>query len=186
MVKRAKKPKPAVPDMSEFKGASVIAFDLSLTSTGWADEFGIGRITPNGYTGMQRLDYILRKVTDMANRRELIVMEGLSMGSNFPGASERIGLAYMFRHWLWFHGVPYVLVPPATLKKFATGKGNSEKDLVMKAVFQRWGHDCTISDEADACAAMHFGLQLCGTEEPQNAIQRECLTKCEVVMPEVA
>ena len=106
------------------------------------------------------------------------------MASNYPGASERIGLAYMVRHWLWKNRIPFILVPPMTLKKFATGKGNADKDMVIKEVYKRWGHDCTISDEADACAALHFGLQLIGSEEPQNAIQRECLTKCEVVMPE--
>ena len=183
-MKRTKKSKPAPPDMTAYKGTSLIAFDLSLTSTGWAYVSDMGRIMPGGFTGLQRLDYVFEVVTDMARHFELVVMEGLSMASNYPGASERIGLAYMVRHWLWKNRIPFILVPPMTLKKFATGKGNADKDMVIKEVYKRWGHDCTISDEADACAALHFGLQLIGSEEPQNAIQRECLTKCEVVMPE--
>jgi Holliday junction resolvasome RuvABC endonuclease subunit len=32
----------------------------------------------------------------------------------------------------------------------ATGKGNADKSLVMKSVFQRWAHDCDNDNNADA------------------------------------
>lgn len=183
-MKRTKKPKAAPPDMTAYKGASLIAFDLSLTSTGWASSAGrYGKLTAPS-SGMSRLHEIYKEVTRLSAGAELVIFEGLSMASNFPGASERTGLAYLVRHALWLADIPYILIPPMTLKKFATGHGNADKDMVIKEVYKRWGHDCTISDEADACAALHYGLQLIGSEEPQNAIQRECLLKCEVVMPE--
>ncbi len=184
MVKR-KKAKPAMPDMSRFQGMALIAYDLSLTSTGWATEAKFGTIAVST-TGMRRLNDIYVKVVDDATLFSLVIFEGLATASNNPSAKERAGLAYMIQHRLWLRQIPYVLIPPTTLKKFVTGRGNVDKDVVMKDVYKRWGHDCTISDEADACAAMHYGLQLCGTEAPQNEFQRECLTKCEVVMPEVA
>jgi len=36
------------------------------------------------------------------------------------------------------------------LKKFATGKGNCPKDIVIKEVFKRWGFDTDNNNEADA------------------------------------
>jgi len=184
---RTPKPKPAAPSLRHLAGSDVLAFDLSLTNTGYAirrnGELKYGTISTKA-TGFRRLQEIGRTVRAMVlagSHVPLVVFEGLSMGSNFPGASERIGLAYLIRMDLWQCGITFGLVPPSTLKKFATGAGNAQKDQIMLAVFQRWGHSTAISDEADACALLHYGLQLIGDEQPANQAQREALGKVEVV-----
>jgi Holliday junction resolvasome RuvABC endonuclease subunit len=164
--------------------AGVVALDLSLTRTGVAAriDLGIGywSITSDR-RGMERLTEICARCALATADADLVVMEGLSMGKALPSALERAGLAYLIRMALWRRNAPVVLVPPSTLKKFTTGSGLAEKAQMLKVVFQRWGHDCLTDDEADACALLHYGLQLIGAEQPANEAQREALTKCELV-----
>lgn len=41
-------------------------------------------------------------------------------------------------------------VPPATLKKFATGRGNAKKVEVMLSAYKKWDKEFTDDNEADA------------------------------------
>lgn len=42
------------------------------------------------------------------------------------------------------------IVAPSTLKKFITGNGHADKNLILKAVLQKWGLDVDDDNEADA------------------------------------
>lgn len=58
-------------------------------------------------------------------------------------------------------GIPYYAIPVGTIKKFATGKGNADKEAMVAAALRRWGAVLT-HDEADArfialCAAEQYG-----------------------------
>lgn len=44
----------------------------------------------------------------------------------------------------------WIEVPPNNLKLFATGKGNSAKELIMLQVYKRWGQEFTDNNQADA------------------------------------
>jgi crossover junction endodeoxyribonuclease RuvC len=48
-------------------------------------------------------------------------------------------------------------VPPTSLKKFLTGRGNAKKDEILLAVYKRFGIECSGHDEADAVALAFFG-----------------------------
>lgn len=50
-----------------------------------------------------------------------------SKGKTFHIA-ENVGL---FKHKLWKNSYPITLIPPTVIKKFATGKGNSNKDDML-------------------------------------------------------
>jgi crossover junction endodeoxyribonuclease RuvC len=55
------------------------------------------------------------------------------------------------------------VVPPATLKTYATGKGNASKDAVLAAVVKRYpGWAVTGNDVADAVVLMAMGARLLG------------------------
>ncbi|MDH5184460.1 MAG: hypothetical protein OEX12_11285 [Gammaproteobacteria bacterium] len=45
---------------------------------------------------------------------------------------------------------PYFEIPPTSLKKFITGKGNAKKDTIMMEVYKRWGYEAPDNDLADA------------------------------------
>lgn len=65
--------------------------------------------------------------------------------------------------WCQENGVPYLGVPVQTIKKFATGKGNADKQAVIDAVASRW-HVTESSDEADAIALLYYALETYGQE----------------------
>lgn len=158
----------------------VISFDLSLSSTGWCVSAGApppaiewGVFTPPSKHDLTRIDYLARQCAECARPADLVVMEDFAFGSRDAYAREIAGLSYMVRHWLWKHNKPLVLVAPASLKKFATGKGNAEKSLVLKTVYQKWGSDCGNDNEADAVALAHIGLTFAGIESPRNEPERQ-------------
>ena len=49
-------------------------------------------------------------------------------------------------------------IPPTTVKLFATGKGNADKDEVLAAVKARWSPDVHDDNEADAVALLYCHL----------------------------
>lgn len=162
---------------------NIAAFDLSLTGTGFAraegDKTSFDTLRPpkGVANGMARLHWILRSVYSRAETADLVVFEGLSYGSNDPSAQERSGLAYLIRYELWYNQRPFILVPPSTLKKFVTGKGNAEKSIVIREVFRRYGCECGNDNEADACGLAVIGKCLAGDLEPETEWQRVVIAK---------
>lgn len=87
---------------------------------------------------------------------ELIAVEGYSFGSK--NAREQMGeLGGIIRVALYEAGWPYVLVPPTLLKQFCTGKGNAQKNEMMRAVFKRWQYEAVDDNDADAKALAELG-----------------------------
>lgn len=155
------------------------ALDLSLTATGYARVFN-GEIfhatisPPRGMNGIERIDWIAREITSF-DFPDLLVFEGFSFASNDAGSHERIGLAYMLRHWAWKRDIPFMLVAPSQLKKFVTGKGNAEKSLVLREVWRRWNIAAANDNEADACGLLMIGRCIVGEIEPETQPQKEVL-----------
>ena len=55
-------------------------------------------------------------------------------------------------------GIPYQGVPVGTIKKYITGKGNADKQAVIKAV-QALGFNPKDDNEADALALLHYAIE---------------------------
>jgi crossover junction endodeoxyribonuclease RuvC len=83
----------------------------------------------------------------------------------------------VIRYGLYRRGIPYLLVAPGQVKKFATGKGNSEKNLVIRAVFQRFGIEADDDNAADAVTLLHIGKAISGLWEPTMDAQREVVAQ---------
>ncbi len=160
----------------------LVSLDLSLSATGWAivttgpNSVAWGTmVMPKPKDEMVRLAEIRDRVFTMCEDAELILMEGLSFGSNDPGAQERTGLAYLIRMALWGRGLRYVLVAPSTLKKWSTGKGSAPKELVIKEVYKRWGHDVADNNQADAVGLLYLGMAIVGEFQPTIDAQRQVI-----------
>lgn len=128
-----------------------IGFDLSLTSAGVSDGHASWKIKPKR-KGVERLSEIRGEVTRslMAVRPVVAVIEGYSFGSKGRAVfniGEAGGVVRLLLHDLC---VPFAEVPPTTLKLFATGKGNSDKDAMIEAAIRRFGFEGHGNDEADA------------------------------------
>lgn len=134
-----------------------MGIDASLTSTGicilneQAKILAHTTIDPGIRRGPERLNYIeqvLRAVIN-ANMPKEVAIEGYSFGSVSQKA--RIGeLGGVIRLLLYRLNIPYVEVAPLTLKKFITGKGAGDKNLILLGVFKKWGVECSSDDLADA------------------------------------
>lgn len=159
----------------------ILAVDPSLTGTGTCIG-DAGPVVPYVSTikapakldSIQRLRYIRDIVADDCREAashpvELVVMEGpayTTQGSKGQaGHHERAGLWWMLRESYDLRDLPAVIIPPTSLKKYATGKGNASKDEVLIQAVRRLPIQLTNNNEADAAimwcmAADHYGAPL--------------------------
>jgi len=71
---------------------------------------------------------------------DIIYIEGYSMGST--GRVFNIGEnAGLLKHYLWKKGYSYNLVPPTVIKKFATGKGNANKEALQEVFIKETSYN---------------------------------------------
>jgi crossover junction endodeoxyribonuclease RuvC len=57
---------------------------------------------------------------------------------------------------LYEAGMPFYVVSPGQIKKFATGKGVGQKSIVVREVYKRWGIDTKDDNQADACVLAYI------------------------------
>lgn len=135
---------------------NIIGLDLSTSATGWADSEGrCGLIKPSTKDVGRRLREImdlLRPPFKALKPVDLCVIEGYSMGSKGRNnAAFRLPeLGGCVRMWLFDNSIPYVEIPPTTLKKFATGKGNASKQEMIDAANESGAPDLDDDNVADA------------------------------------
>jgi crossover junction endodeoxyribonuclease RuvC len=157
----------------------VLAFDLSLTASGWAVGVdGVIRqhgVIPGIGDGLRRMvhnrDKIMTKTEEW--KPDLVVMEDVAFSMNKSYAKENAGMAFMVRAEMFTDGWPYLLFTASSIKKFAAGSGAAKKEQILKEVFKRWGHDCLTNDQADAVAIAYIGMALLGDWQTTTVPQRE-------------
>jgi Holliday junction resolvasome RuvABC endonuclease subunit len=141
----------------------VIGIDPSISATGVAlpEELFTIKTTLKQGDG-ERLLILYRTLGKALFQHDydLAVIEDLpthAMSAGLTGRAQgivRLSLA------MW--KVPYVAVPPATLKKFATGKGNAKKDAMRQAWLEFSGEDNADDNQVDAAWLRIIGLHLKG------------------------
>lgn len=146
----------------------VVGLDLSTRSCGIARTDGRlvtvqpkalkPKASPSDHA--RRLDEIERGVcAQVPEWTDLAVIEGYALHTH-AGTLARLGeAAGVVKLRLWRMGVPFVLVPPAVLKRFACGKGNASK-AEMVAACRAAGGDPANDDEADAFWLRRYGLEM--------------------------
>lgn len=168
----------------------VLGIDPSLTSTGYAIGDGrmvtTGTIKPKKLTGPERLLFIQAAIENMLDERDisLVAYEGYAMG-RFAGRSFDLGeLGGVLKTTIYRRKIPLLLVPPTSLKLFATGKGNADKDQVKVAMSQDRGQLFTSDDEADAYALYRMGVAACDPRQrprDRRHYRHAALRGCELV-----
>ena len=123
------------------------------------------------HTGPRRLFELWEFATLVVNTAETTfgvaeyLMEGYSFGSKSQAhkIGEGVGatkLALVMRYGGDEKLAFPTLVSPQALKKYATGKGNGDKNVVLKRVYQKWGADFDSDDMADAFVLARIGVAL--------------------------
>ena len=125
-----------------------------------------------------RYDGLVASIVDFLEANGPIVaiyIEGYAFSRN--GASQRWPVEFGgLLRWHLVDVSPKVKeVPPTTLKKFTTGKGNTPKSAVLAHVVRRWGELFDSDDAGDAFALHKLGLVAEGKQQAVTREQREAI-----------
>lgn len=163
----------------------LVALDLSLTATGVAyvevDDQVVLSTLRSDCTGVDRLCALVDGVLDLVDGEVgLAVIEDLVHSARGASAGPLGMLHGAVRLALHREHIPLAFVPPASVKKYATGRGNATKPDMRMALYQRAGLDLRDDNQVDAwwlaaMAADAAGVPL--VEVP--AAQRAALEKVE-------
>lgn len=159
-----------------------MGIDPSLTATGiaWAPDKKFQTFKPTAKDGFPRIIEIRDHCLDLATTRggpaaggpHTIAIEGPGFGRDGK-ALERFYLYASIREALYLAGRRVLVVPPATLKKFITGKGNVEKNMVLREVFRRFGAECENDNEADAVGLAMLAMVYACPDAAATQFQRD-------------
>lgn len=144
-------------------GPRIIGLDLSLTATGIACADGTTDVWKmNAKWGDRRLFEIAHRVGVEVSMfpPDLVVIEDLPTHAHSAGLTGMVHGAV--RAKLIGCHIPYALIVPATLKAFATGKGNAGKPDMAVALFKRAGLELLTDDQVDAAWLRFAGLAAYG------------------------
>jgi Holliday junction resolvasome RuvABC endonuclease subunit len=117
---------------------SILALDLSLTSTGVCLN-GECRVIASKRRGYDRLAEIKQEVARLSFGIDLVVAEDLPLGMRKGNAIVQMaGLHDVIGLWLYEHAITTVFINPSTLKKWATGVGSADKARMLDAAIRRF------------------------------------------------
>ncbi|MDQ3107836.1 MAG: crossover junction endodeoxyribonuclease RuvC [Actinomycetota bacterium] len=142
---------------------AVAGIDLSLTAPGLATAAGVAVLKPKT-TGTQRLIVIRDWIVDVVDTNTVAVLEGYAFGR--PNQAHHLGeLGGVVRVALAERDITTWIAAPATIKKFATGRGNARKPDMLDAS-RRAGYEGSNDDNAvDAWWLYQYGLYVLGAPE---------------------
>lgn len=170
-----------------------VGLDLSLTHTGYAivkDDgtvlaSGVIKSKPSGDTHLAETQRIVRiaeeavqKIDDFLEEGEevLVSIEGLAFMAKGTSLVQLAGLNYLIRILLAEFGWRFIIVMPSTLKKFITGSGKGDKDMIMMALYRDYGHESLDNNEGDA-----YGLSVCGLAVLGKSLKKLTTPQQEVI-----
>ena len=142
----------------------LLALDLG-TKCGW--KLGDLRLSLSGVWdlagtrfsgGGMRFVHFHKQLVDVTAqlRPDLVLYEEVRRHLSTDSAHVYGGLMATLTAWCECDELPYQGVPVQTIKKFATGKGNANKDLVIAAM-KHLGLHPRDDNEADAMALWEYG-----------------------------
>jgi len=161
---------------------NILAIDPSLTCTGLAygNHLCETAVIKTKLKGWERIDLIMDTIRDLADTAQLVVIEGYSFGSQGRSVFQIAELGGILRWKLHRMEVPFVDVPPSTLKKYATGIGNANKDVMIAAAIRRFGFEGSDNNEADAFLMWEMAQHAYGRPPAKtNATMLDCIRKVD-------
>lgn len=156
--------------VNNMKDKLFVGIDPSLSHTGvffiYDDKYdGIQIDTkPNDFScGLSRCIFISETIINLINEKinsglklAMISCEDYFTGRQHGTVIQLAELGTMIRYKILKNDFPLCVVAPTKLKKFVTTKGNSPKNMMLKAVYKKWGYDVTTDNIADASGLANF------------------------------
>lgn len=142
----------------------VVGVDPSLSNTGVtiisnAEElcYSIKTKPPKEFSflaELNRIESIVCQVIDCFKKDKkpvIVVMEGMAfMAHNTVALIQLSALNYFLRKAFKDLDIKFIIVPPTTLKKFITSKGNAHKELILLECYKRWNKEFSDNNIADS------------------------------------
>jgi Holliday junction resolvasome RuvABC endonuclease subunit len=132
----------------------IMGVDPSITRTGIGlpDQTTFTVSPPKQVTGDDRLEYYADHIGLAARTAgvDLVVMEDAPTALQGNAGRVLLHLQGTLRLELKRNKIPYMILSPSTLKKFATGNGSADKTAMALAAFKRLGREYGTDDECDA------------------------------------
>ncbi|WP_025852821.1 hypothetical protein [Paenibacillus ehimensis] len=120
----------------------IVALDPSGKIVLQKELTGVGKSDP------YRMVTLIDEVMDHLRPDDSICIEGFGFASQ--QAIQLGGIGWGLRMALFRRGIPYIEAAPSTVKKFATGKGNTKKDDMIMPIYKRWGFENRSDNIRDA------------------------------------
>ena len=150
---------------------SILALDLG-TTTGWAVRnsrcrilHGTAEFRPTRFEGggmrYLRFGKWLDQTLDVTGGIDAVYFEEVRRHIGTDAAHTYGGFLAALTSWCEAKGIAYQGVPVGTIKRFATGKGNADKQAMIAAVRER-GFEPGDDNEADAIAILLWALDTHG------------------------
>ena len=147
----------------------ILALDPA-TKCGWAYMNGGNRISGTWDLSIRRDESAGMRLIRMRSKLNEIFEQGVDLvvyeaaRASAPGRQGALvvqaSIQSVLQVWSEDHSLPYRGFSPSEIKKFATGKGNANKDAMMAAVRAKFGVDATADDnECDAVALLYLALR---------------------------
>ena len=154
-------------DKSPVTVPAYVGLDLSLTATGFCLKRGTElqmqtvKTTPKtAPNDLERLRHIRQRLMDLVPMdTAMVCVEDFFVphrASQINAAKGLIMVGTLVRVALLERGLPFYVISPGQLKKYATGKGNGPKGIVIREIYKRWGVDAKDDNQADACVLAHM------------------------------
>ena len=120
----------------------------------------------------ERMIEIVETLSNEINDNDMIAVEGFSYGSRGRGIGFQFGLGYALRIELYKRSIPFLIVTPSQVKKYATGKGNASKDNMILPIYRNWGfeHDSDNVRDAYVLARIMYEMEKGARFEYQKSI----------------
>ena len=159
-----------------------VGLDLSLTKTGYAIVNSDGKVLDSGVikskpSGDKPINEV-RRIVDIAEEimekidancltedPAIVAIEGLAFMAKGTSLVQLSGLNYLTRILLSQFEWPFVIVAPTSLKKFITGSGKGDKDMMSMQIYKKYGFEALDNNEADA-----YSLAVCAMAVLDNPI----------------
>lgn len=160
----------------------VVGLDLSITATGicdvWGDCITVGGKAADGDKRLERIADSVDAEVRYQEFADLVVIEDVPTHAKAAGITAMVHGAVRLR--LLGLEVPYVTVPPATLKKYATNKGNANKTEMALALYKRTGLELDDDNQVDAWWLRAAGMHVLGSPVVElPAAQVDALSKVD-------
>lgn len=166
---------------------SVVGLDISLRRSGASIFYPDGSFMTKGISVDPSLDYpirlraMVRGIFNCVAPGDRVFIESYAFSANMNSLTVLAEVTGIIKYVIWnFQKTWPVAIPPSTIKKWTTGKGNAKKEDIKLALYKKYGLEFETSDEADAYALGDLGWHLVYPDRPRRkliGVERDILQK---------